>query len=328
MTQTARLTASDPTTEYVLGESVAISGNTIVVGSTGLGTGFVPGVYVYVKPFAGWANMTQTAILTASDSTLQPFGLAISGNTIVGGGGGGTANYVFVKPAIGWVNMTQTAELTASTDAAIRNLAGSVAIDGDTIAASAFQTIGHGYVGVGVVAIYVKPAAGWTNATQNAVLSSTDEIAPLSPAAISGNTVAAGDANAMSNGEIVAGEVHVFVEPAGGWKNMTQTAILTGSDSVKRDDLGWSVAISGSTIVAGAPNKSVGNYFASGALYVYTEPTTGWANMTETTELDYSEQGGSLGWGVAINGSSLVGTRPFVPGNHNTYQGSAEVYQQ
>ena len=102
MTQTAKLTASDALPDDGFGDSVSISGNTVVVGGS-------DAAYVFTEPDAGWANMTQTAELTVSPGSpgysYSP--VAISGDTIVVG-----ATYVFSEPPTGWTNMTQTAELT------------------------------------------------------------------------------------------------------------------------------------------------------------------------------------------------------------------------
>ena len=67
--QAAKLTASDGAVDDFFGYSVAISGDTAIVGAwldddnaTDSGS-----AYVFVKPVSGWADMTQTAKLTASD---------------------------------------------------------------------------------------------------------------------------------------------------------------------------------------------------------------------------------------------------------------------
>src|ERR1700691_5848424 len=90
--QNFTLTASDGLSEDEFGFSVAIDGNTLVVGA--IDHNFLSGVaYVFVKPATGWANMTQTAELTASDEQLgDGFGesVSVSGNTIVVGAPGAT----------------------------------------------------------------------------------------------------------------------------------------------------------------------------------------------------------------------------------------------
>ncbi len=85
--QLAELTASDGLTNTGFGYPVAVSGNTLVVGGAG-GDGELGAAYVFVKPATGWANMTETAELTASDAQKTSsvgISVAISGNTIVVG---------------------------------------------------------------------------------------------------------------------------------------------------------------------------------------------------------------------------------------------------
>jgi hypothetical protein len=105
MSQTATLTASDGHYGTLLGCSVAIVGNTIVAGAKGLQAGEQGSAYVFLKPAAGWKDMTQTAELTPSDGVPHDyFGniVSMSGNTIVASAPGVDndqgAAYVFVKP--------------------------------------------------------------------------------------------------------------------------------------------------------------------------------------------------------------------------------------
>jgi hypothetical protein len=63
--------------------------------------------------------------------------------------------------------------------------------------------------------------------------------------AISGTTAVVG-AYAHADG---AGRAYVFTKRVGGWE---QVAELKGSDTVAGDNFGYSVAVSGSTVVVGA----------------------------------------------------------------------------
>src|SRR5262249_48370116 len=56
-----------------------------------------------------------------------------------------------------------------------------------------------------------------------------------------------------------------------------QQAELSASDGAPKDGLGYSVATSGNTIVAGAPLHQVGANARQGAAYVFTMPASGWA---------------------------------------------------
>ena len=92
-TETAKLTASDRANYDWFGRSVAVDGDTVVVGVT-----FADGnstssgeTYLFTKPATGWSNATETAKLTASDgATADYFGdsVAIDGDTVVVGAWG------------------------------------------------------------------------------------------------------------------------------------------------------------------------------------------------------------------------------------------------
>ncbi|HME05224.1 MAG TPA: FG-GAP repeat protein, partial [Solirubrobacteraceae bacterium] len=60
---------------------------------------------------------------------------------------------------------------------------------------------------------------------------------------------------------------------------LVQQAELTASDGAEEDELGTSVAVSGNTIVVGAPNRTV-VHEAQGAAYVFVKPSSGWATAT------------------------------------------------
>jgi hypothetical protein len=126
--------------------------------------------------------------------------------------------------------------------------------------------------------------------------------------AISGNTVVAGAPLATIGSHLQQGAAYVFVEPASGWANMTQTAKLTSSDGVPRSYFGRAVAISGSTAVVGAPNQTVGSDTGQGAAYDFVEPAGGWADMTETAELDalHGSDNDEVGSRVGVDGTTAA----------------------
>ena len=152
MTQIAKLTASDGAAYDRFGCYVAISGDTAVIGAyeDDMGSNTDQGsVYLFVKPESGWADMTQTAKLTASDGAAGDyFGISvgISSDRVVVGARyndiGSNADqgsaYIFIKPAEGWTNMTQSAKLTASDGAAQDRFGNSAVIDGDTVVVGAY----------------------------------------------------------------------------------------------------------------------------------------------------------------------------------------------
>jgi len=115
-TQAAKLTASDGLPFELFGNSVAMSGKVIMIGSDSPDFGGNPGLgaaYLFVRPQGGWRDTTQTAELTPSPNTpgtLFGYSVAIFGRTAVAGGNG--AIWIFAEPPGGWRDMTQTAEIT------------------------------------------------------------------------------------------------------------------------------------------------------------------------------------------------------------------------
>ena len=88
---------------------------------------------------------------------------------------------------------------------------------------------------------------------------------------------------------------------------MTQTAKLTASDGAADDYFGYSVSISGNTVVVGADSATVGGNAPGGGLR-FTEPGSGWANMTQTAKLTASDgaAGDRFGCSVSISGNTVV----------------------
>jgi hypothetical protein len=306
MTQTAELSASNGGTNRNFGDSVAVSGATVVVGTPyqTVGANTSQGaVYEYTMPVGGWVGttanpMTQNAELTASDGaggdTLGT-AVAVSGSTIVAGSRGHNgigAAYEYTEPAGGWAGstsspLTQTAEL-APTDGVLNDVFGSaVAVSGSTIAVGAPA---HNN-GQGAVYVYSEPAAGWSGTTvnpmpQTAELSASDGagaggvffggdyLGSSVAVSSSGSTIIAGAPYHAVGSNAEQGAAYMFSEPAGGWVSETETAELTASDGAGGDDLGVAVGISGSEIVAAAPLRSVNANANQGAAYAFEDPVT------------------------------------------------------
>jgi hypothetical protein len=175
MMQTARLTASDGLDYDGFGQTVAMSANTVVVGTLGRQI-----AYLFVQPMSGWANGTQTAKLTAPTTS---FSVGVSGNGVVVGDPYVTvgsnqyqgAAYVFVEPAQGWKDMPSTATLTASDGASQDEFGYAVTINGNQIfVGSPFARIGSNS-DQGAAYQYTKPSTGWkTTSHFNAKLVASD----------------------------------------------------------------------------------------------------------------------------------------------------------
>src|SRR6185369_2782622 len=110
------------------------------------------------------------------------------------------------------------------------------------------------------------------------------------------------------------GAVYVFTRTGTTW---TQQAKLVAADAERGDVLGFSVALSGDAVVAGAYNKN----FAQGAAYVFKRTGTTWAQQAKLTAADGIGDD-SFGYSVALSGDTAVAGAYFT----NNHQGSAYVF--
>lgn len=285
-TQQAYLKPSNTGDLDQFGWSVAISGDTIVVGAyledseaTGVngnaslnGAPLAGAAYVFVRNAAAW---TQQAYLKASNTEASDlFGgaVAISGNTIVVGAnressgatgvnGSGTNNsapmsgaaYVFSRNGTVW---SQQAYLKASDTAVGAEFGSSVGISGDTIAIGA--PLADGYAGA--VHVFTRSGASWSHRARLAASNAAAGARFGHAVGISGETLVAGapgEAGAATgvNGNPAdlsapdAGAAYVFTRNAAIW---SQQAYLKASNTGAGDAFGEAVAIDGETLAVGA----------------------------------------------------------------------------
>jgi hypothetical protein len=349
--QAAELTAPDGPANG-LGWSVGISesGTTIVAGAPGPPSASNPcdstegnldkgQAYVYSMPEGGWKSMSSaTATLTASDACVGDalgWSVGISGSTIVVGAPWGPTvadenepgyppvpeqgeAYEYTMPSGGWKSMTQTAELTASNPSSEDvHLGSSVAVSGGTIVVGDPEQAVGGHGAAGAAYVFVKPAGEWTSTHQTAELSASDPNPGNDhlgeSVAVSGNTIVAGAPFHKVGSNNSQGAAYVFVMPVGGWASKTQSAELTATDGSEPDELGYSVAVSGATVVAGARKHQVSEYADQGAAYVFTEPAGGWSgSLTQAQELAASNGRtfDSFGESIAIAGNIILAGAP------------------
>jgi len=327
-----KLTEATPVANAQLGASVAISGNAVLAGAPMDGAG---AVYVFNEPAGGWASENQTGQLTNPDTgVMDEFGysMAASGSTVAVGsplaqGYAGEID-VYNEPAGGWA--TEGPVATLKSDAAGASAVGwSVAMDGSTIVSGA--PLSNSFAGA--VDLYSEPAGGWASANETALLNSSDGVfgtALGSSVGIYGNTVVAGAPGATVGANMAQGALYVYDRPASGqWVAANESAKLTAANGAASDALGTSVAITGSTILAGAPAATVGANANQGAFYEFDASSAGgWSSGAGGTEL--SESGGAagddFGHSLALSGLTLAVGADAATVGANASQGSATVF--
>ncbi len=328
------LIASDGVEDDYFGSSVAVDGDTAVVGATQnfAGPGFV---YVFTRDGDVWK---QTARLQGSDTASgDHFGqsVAIDGDTIVVGAprniiGADAAGAVYTFARTGAPNRTETAKLTIASPATATPALGSgVAIDGDVIAAGApAEGSGPGVGGYG--AVYLFDRTGNPDRHEKARLVALDGAAGDGLGggfglAIDGDTVVAGAYTkpASGAGVVNTGAAYTFDATATG--AATETDKLLASDGAALDQFGFSVDIDGETIVVGADRDGFPgrNYVGS----AYTFESTGAHNQTSKLVTSDGKSEDRVGWDVAAGGAQIAVAADLDDhGTSVTNEGSVYLY--
>jgi cell wall-associated NlpC family hydrolase/drug/metabolite transporter superfamily protein YnfA len=287
--QVAELKGSDTVAPDGFGASVAVSGTTAVVGAPGhAGDGRA---YVFTETDGAWK---QVAELRDSNTLANDnFGLsvAISGTTaVVGAGdnnGAAGAAYVFTETAGVW---KQVAELKGSDTVGGDWFGSSVAVSGTTALVAASSHAKY----AGRVYVFTETTNGWE---QTAELSGSDTVAGDE----FGSSVAVSGTTAVVGADLHAGRLgraYVFTETGTSWK---QAAELQSPDTFPEEMFGYSVAVSGTSVVVGAPNDDG----SDGCAYVFTETASVWKQVAQlkgshTADFDW------LGYSVALSGTTMV----------------------
>ncbi|MGZ5529524.1 MAG: FG-GAP repeat protein, partial [Limisphaerales bacterium] len=332
-TQQAQLFADDGAAGDEFGWSVAIDGDTIVIGAdaddvfanTDQGS-----VYVFVRSGTTW---TQQAHLFASDGSARDrdfFGnsVAVQGDTAIVGAflndsfnvNQGSA-YVFVRSGTTW---TLQQHLFAADGIIAQEFGSAVALNGDTAAVGAWSDTIAGNIQEGSTYVFVRAGTTWT---QQAKLTAVDGHAQDffgGSVAISADTILVGsdwhDVGANGN----QGAAYVFVRSGTSWSQQQQ---LTASDGAASDEFGHAVALLGDTAVVGAWMHDVNAALDEGSAYIFARSGATWTQQQALTAAD-GAAGDQFGTSVALTGNTLIAGAWMDNAGANTEQGTATIFTQ
>ena len=303
LSQRAYLKASNTGERDQFGFSVAVSGDTAVVGaatedSNAAGVNgdesnnLAPdsgAAYVFIRAEGVWSQQAYLKASNPGDGDQFGFSIAIDGDTIVVGAWREDSNatgidgdqsndlasdsgaaYVFTRSGGVW---SQQAYLKGDNTQASDNFGFSVALDEDTL----------------VVGARLEDSS---------------------------STGVNGDGS--DNGEFNSGAAYVFVRAGTTW---SQEAYLKASNTESNDWFGTSVAIYGDSAVVGAPsedsnatgvdgNESDNSAIASGAAYVFTRSAGIW-NHQAYLKASNTEQSDQFGTSVGIHENTIVVGAPY-----------------
>lgn len=315
----AKLSPSGLPTVTGFGVSVAISGDTVVVGG---GTVNSNGAYVFVRSGGAW---TQQARLVGSDTEGNDgFGSAVSvsGDTVVVGspddttgfGFGSGSAFVFLRSGGVWAEQQKLLPADLASD---DRFGQSVSVSGDSlVAGSPGDDTGFG-INAGSAYVFVRSGALWAQESKLIAPGGAAENAFGSSVSMHTDTAAVG-APGEAAGPAGVGAVHVFRRAAGVWSEEQRLVA-----SVSSQGFGAAVALDTDTLMVGAPDERDGETFGAGAAYVFVRSAGAW---TEEERLTGSapEAFARFGRAVATSGGAALAGAP----ERDNSSGSVFVFRQ
>ncbi len=297
-TQQNKLTLSNPGYSLNFGESVAISGDYIVVGCTGhRSNGELSGAaYVYYRSGTSW---NYQAIL--QPSSVQPYDyfgghVDISGDYVIVGAQQHDHNgmedsgaaYIFHRNGTSW---NEQSKLTASDAAEYSYIGKDVAISGDYCTVTT-EHLNKAYV-------YQRVNTTWT---QLQIISGAGMLA----ADTFGKSVTMQGVYTLVGGTFYNGMEGVVYTFHRGATTYSEEGKLHPSNGSLEGSFGFSISLSGDKAVVGQyANSEVADY--AGSAYVFERTGTTWNEVQQLFGSQIGEYD-NFGWGVAISGDkALIG---------------------
>lgn len=326
--EVAKLNASDAGDRDQFGHSVALDGDTVVIGTDVPTNGHDddPGsAYVFTRSGSTWAE--QAKLIASDGEPDNEFGcaVAIDGDTAVIGAqyddfGNGSA-YVFTRSGGTW---TQQAKLQASDRGHTEYFGCSVSIDGDTVVIGASRGFDDEFNRKGCAYVFTRSGGVWTEQAklfrEFTPWQHTEEFGWA--VSISGDTAVIGTPRAGTGPRLTTGVVCVFTRSGGVW---TQQAELLPSDGAEDDRIGHSVSIDADTIVIGM-DLGHGDDDGPGSAYVFTRSGGVWTQQAKLISSD-GMAGDSFGRTVSVSGDTAV-VGAYTDDDNGDASGSAFLFKR
>jgi uncharacterized protein (TIGR03437 family) len=325
LAQLANLIAGDGAADDEFGRSVAVSGDTLVVGASGddIGANNNQGsAYVFVRSGGVWSFQQK---LTANDGvTGDGFGrsVAISGDTVaVSSFSGNGSAYVFVRSGGVWSFQQKLVAIDAEKPDFFGE---AVALSGDTIVISALQANIGTNIDQGAVYVFTRSGTVWSKPSKLIANDGAEGDNFGSSVAVSDGVIVVGAYLDKIGDNIDEGSVYVFARSGAVWSLQQK---LTADDGAAEAMFGAAVAISGDTIVAGSPGARIATNDFQGAAYVFVRSGAAWSKQKKLTAAEGAASD-YFGGSVAIHGGkALVGAITADIGAANN-QGSVYLFSR
>lgn len=309
-------------------------------------------VYVFTRTASTW-SLQQKLVASGTNGRLTGdgfgFSIAISGDTIAAAApqqdydaagvvsvADAGAAYIFTRTAGVWSSQQKLVGSGTNARNTQDSFGYAIAVTGDTVAVGApsqdYDKDGAQFVEyAGAVFISSRSANVWTQQTK---LADDAHILSRSPMGVGyfgmttalsedGNTLVVGspyDSFDANNGNLVigAGAVYVYVKNGSGWSFQQKLVGVGTNGRTYGDQFGFSVAISGDTLIAGVPGQSYDENGAtlmssSGAAYVFTRSAGVWSLQQKLVGggTNGRVSGDNFGNSLALSGNTVVIGAPY-----------------
>ena len=301
------------------GAALAFSGDFLFVGAPaagdpqmGAGSG---AVYVFQDLPEGWVETARLA--PENPQANGGFGSLLSAHKetlVVGQGYQGTQVHIFQHEGEAW---NLQAQITLPVENEARAGLRSLALHGDTLAASLTNSIGEGELAqiFGHLLLYERSGKTW------------GEPVELSPAQSEYNLVGALDGDGEQATRLASSftspnqsglnnaGIRIYERTASGWE---QSALLTipenGGPGISFSFGPTTIALDGDVLVAGLPGASEDSFW-DGMAYVYQVYQGRWVDQLRLTHAEDGGFGDFFGSSIAVSGDTILVSAPNEFGN-------------
>ena len=269
--------------------------------------------YVFTRSGSTWSLQAKLVASDGPPSTHFGAAVAISGDTaVIGanftstGGASGLqgAAYVFTRTGTTW---TQQAKLLAADSQGGDYLGTAVSISGDTAVIGAPRNDANHSSddsggNEGAVYVFTRSGATWS---QQAKLTEPNRVAgDLFGQAVSieNNVVSIGAPGGDVGANADQGAAYVFTRSGTTW---AAGSAVIAPDGIPGAGFGSAVALSGTSVLIGAPNDSIGGNAGQGSAYVFAQAGASWTLQSKLVAADGAASD-RFGSAVALDGNDAA----------------------
>ena len=332
-TYQATLKPLNPVARMGFGASVAIDGDTIVVGAEGLTNSqdntYIPGaVFVFVRSGSQWSEQKRfDQPSTYAKSIGFGASVAISGDTLAFSELYSEVDdpvYIYVRSGSTWSFQQQLNSPTAEAETSRLLFGYSLSLQNNTLVVGTPEEDDEQakLMNTGSAFVFVRSGSTWTpQAKLTAPESKESEFFGIS-VSIDGDDLAVGASNVFDKNR--TGSVYMFSRSGSVW-NKSQT--LQASDMTPVNAFGHCVALKGDRLLVGSPATYLKQEPALDSAYVFKRSNSTWSEQLRLFPSD-TAIGDSFGFSVAISPDILLVGAPDNNTEGVTFAGAAYIYSE